>query len=75
MSFKMSLVISKRDIAGSTLMESAVPSHADVGGLQCAKHKIGISAGPSPLCSTPYQIFLGRKVGISGNISTNFLLW
>jgi hypothetical protein len=42
--------------------------------LQCAKHKIGVSAWPSPLCSTAYQIFLGRKVGISSNISTNFLL-
>ena len=31
--FETSLVISKRDIAGSALVEPAVPSHADVGGL------------------------------------------
>ena len=37
--------------------------------LQCAKHKIGISAGPSLLCSMAYQIFSRRKVGISFNTS------
>ena len=43
--------------------------------LQCAKHKVGISAGHSPWCFMAYKIFLGRKVGISCNISINFLLW
>ena len=28
--------------------------------LQCMKHKVGISAAPSPSCSTAYQKFLGR---------------
>ena len=43
--------------------------------VQCAKHKVGISAGHSPWCFMAYKIFLGRKVGISCNISINFLLW
>ena len=37
--------------------------------LLCTKHKIGISAGPSLLCSMAYKIFSRRKVGISFNTS------
>ena len=37
--------------------------------VQCTKHKIGISAGPSPLRSVAYQIFSSGKVGFSFNTS------
>jgi hypothetical protein len=35
--------------------------------MKCAKRKIGVSAGPSPLCSMAHQIFSG--IGIPCDIS------
>ena len=42
--------------------------------LQFVKHKIGVSTRPSPWCFTAYQIFLGRKLGISFNTSNLIFL-
>ena len=44
LSFKTSPVILRRDIVGSTLVESTVPSHVDVGGLGGAVFLIGMGA-------------------------------
>jgi hypothetical protein len=52
-------------IFGGVLFKVRVDSHS----IECAKHKISISARPSPLCSAAYQIFSSRKVGISFNTS------
>jgi len=42
---------------GGCLGRTTAPEKRSLGHLQCAKHKIGVSA--APLCSTAYQIFLG----------------